>query len=118
MMPSTSGPGGPPVSRGPRARGPRGAQRLRPPIPLAPFLFPGCDAPILIPRPDRRTVVWVARRPNLGVWVRFVSGGPLRLLVGAFMHYAGGFDAPRGFSLPTAPGADPMYVVQARRRSP
>eukprot|EP00667_Euglena_gracilis_P018847 EG_transcript_20108 len=36
-------------------------------------------------------------------------------IVGAFMHYAGGFEPPQGFALPTPEGGDPMFVVQARK---
>lgn len=37
-------------------------------------------------------------------------------VVGAYFHYAGGFDPPQAFDISPAPGrSDPMYVVQARR---
>ena len=47
------------------------------------------------------------------------DGGPgSHLIVGAYYHYAGGFEAPAAEDISPKPGkTDPMYVVFARKEA-
>ena len=50
------------------------------------------------------------------IWCRTDDMEHVRL-VGAFMHFAGGFEAPEGLDLsPAGPDSDPLFVVQAAKK--
>ena len=48
----------------------------------------------------------------VALWQRLSDSGHVQA-VGAYFHHVGGFEATEWFE-PKTPGADPLYIVQAR----